>query len=128
MMEEWTRIVYLLPVTTTNDRTAYLRVLNCLRSKHPQVDLDPAESPITGFTHTLDDPPAFGGFYWSETLGDWVPDSLALLFLDRAGSTTEADPAIEDARRMKSRIGQFYSEEGSPQDEVWCTVQQIHLV
>lgn len=127
-MEEWVRISYLLPITTGNDRTAYLRVLNYLRSRYPRAEPGALESPIAGFTYTSAEPPAFQGLYWSARRGDWVPDTLVLLIVDRPGSIRESGPVLDDARSIKARIAEFYAEEASPQDEIWCTLQQIYLL
>ncbi len=128
-MEEWVRLTYFLPVTQTNDRTAYLRVLNYLRSRHPHAGTSPPEEPpFTGFTYTADDPPAIHGLYWSEVGSQWVPDNLVLLFIDRKGSLSNPEAILADAERIKSSIAQFYQEEGSPQEAIWCTLESIRLV
>lgn len=79
-MEARVRITFFLPVSTTNDRAAFLRLLDELRTRHPPGAASPPEnSPITGFTYSADDPPAFHGNWWSESRTEWVPDRLVLL-------------------------------------------------
>ena len=125
----WVRITYLLPITRADDRTAYLRVLNYLRSKHPRDDDSPTPEPtVVGFTFSQDDPPAFQGLWWSSAGHGWILDDLVLLFLDRPGSLGDSG-VLSEARTIKSQIERFYEEEGSPQTGgIWCTAQEIHLL
>ncbi len=116
-MESRVRITYFLPITTANDRTACLRIMDELRTRRPE---------ITGFTHSADDPPAFRGTWWSEDRMLWVPDHLVLLFVDRPGSLTDPAGILAFAHEIKSRIAQVYAQEESPQEEIWCTLEQIH--
>ena len=130
-METWLRVTYFLPLTTHNDRAAYLRVLDYIRTRHPRVGQDdppPAEPIITGFSYTTvqDDPPPLHGDYWSRDR--WIPDDLAILFLDNLGSIEEPGNVLNDAQAIKSIIAGFYDDEGSPQVEIWCTIQQIYLL
>jgi hypothetical protein len=125
-MAEWARITVLLPVTLANDRTAYLRFLDFLRSQHPFSATSVSEHPVTGFSHSADEPPAYKGHYWATSAGGrWVPDEIVILFLDREGPLGRI---IEDARSLKATVERSYREEGSEQDEIWCTVHQIQLV
>jgi hypothetical protein len=122
-VDQWTRVSYFLPITSVNDKTAYLRVLNYLRSRHPQSG---HPQPISGFTSTVDDPEYFKGYYWSRE-HRWVDDSIALLFIDFPKTVT--DPGLEqEARAIKTVIESYYEQEGSKQDEVWVTAETIHLV
>jgi hypothetical protein len=124
-MDEWTRITFLLPVTSANDRTAYLRVLDFLRSRHPPSASTVTDRSITGFSHSIDEPAAYKGFYWSVRRVEWIPDEIVVLFLDRSGRLIEV---AQEARPLKAAIERFYREEGSEQEQIWCTVQQIRLV
>jgi len=108
-MPEWIRIIYFLPVTTRNDRTAYLRTLDYLRTRHPQ---------ISGFTYSQDDPPLLHGYYWSETQQGWMIDTVAVVLIDRPISQGGSEALREEARALKSQIAQFYQEEGSAQEAV----------
>lgn len=128
-MEARVRITFFLPVSTTNDRAAFLRVLHELRTRHPLGAASPPEnSPITGFTYSADDPPAFHGNWWSESRTEWVPDRLVLLFVDRRGSLRRPRALLTFAEPLKAQIAQVYADEGSPQEEIWCILEQIHRV
>ncbi|MBI3326137.1 MAG: hypothetical protein HYZ81_05480 [Nitrospinae bacterium] len=118
-MAEWIRISYFLPVTTRNDRTAYLRTLESLRTRYPL---------ISGFTYSQDAPPTYRGYYWSDALQLWVQDYIAVIFIDRPSTLQERATVRQEAQTLKSQIARFYEEEGSPQESVWCTIQPIELV
>jgi len=32
------------------------------------------------------------------------------------------------AREMKAAVARFYADEGSPQEEMWCTLERIDVV
>jgi hypothetical protein len=121
-LAEWTRITYFLPVTSVDDRAAYLRVLNTLRDRHPGSG---HANPVPGFTTTSDDPVAINGFYWSPTQHGWVDDSIVLLFLDCDG---DYGAVGANAAAIKAEIAQIYAEEGSPQEEIWCTAEPMRLI
>jgi hypothetical protein len=98
-MAEWTRITYLLPITTRNDRTAYLRTLNLLRTKYPQ---------ISGFTYSQDDPPTLHGYYWSETLTEWIHDIIAMVAIDRHTPSGASEILKEEIRLLKREVERIY--------------------
>ena len=115
------RISYYLPLTNTNDQTAYLRTLDHLRSPHPIVDGNPL---VGGFTVSSSDPPVFTGSYWSDDQQNWLQDSIAILFVDLPAS--EGIRAI--AEEMKAVVARLYDEEGSPQEEIYCTLENIDVI
>lgn len=128
-MEARVRITFFLPISTTNDRAAFLRVLDALRTRHPPGAPSPSEnSLITGLTYSADDPPAFHGNWWSESRSEWVPDRLVLLLVDRRGSLRRPRAFLTFAESLKAQIAQVYADEGSPQEEIWCILEQIHRV
>ena len=132
-MTPWLRVTYLLPITTRNDRTAYLRVLNYVRTRHPQNDQGDSahgEPTFRGFSYTTvqDDPAPIHGYYWPENGRNWIPDEIALLFFDHPGSFQEPGFVFENTQFLKSLIERYYEEEGSPQDEIWCTMQELYLI
>ena len=126
MPADWVRITLLLPVTSPDDQTAFLALLNYIRSQHPAPLTD---RPITGFTHSPDEPAAYyRGFYWStQGLGQdrWVSDDIVILFTDRPGKLADIESV---AQTLKATADRIYREEGSPQEEVWCTMQSLQLV
>ena len=123
-MQPWTRLTYLLPITSINDKTAYLRTLNLLRSRHPRSG---HPEPISGFTSTAADHEAIKGFYWSRNAGRWVDDSIAVLFIDFPRPINDA--ALEaEAQGIKVQIEKLYEQEGTKQDELWCTAESIGLI
>ena len=115
------RLRYFLPLTNANDQTAYYRTLDYLRSPRRGVEGHP---PVTGFTVSSNDPPTFAGFYWSERQQVWLRDSIAILFVDLPAS----EPIDEIARALKADVARFYADEGSPQEEMWCTLEHIDVV
>jgi hypothetical protein len=115
------RVSYFLPLTNTNDQTAYYRTLDYLRSPRPAVEGRP---PVSGFTVSSSDPPAFAGFYWSEGQQVWLRDSIAILFVDLPAS----ELIDEIAQSLKAAVVRFYADEGSPQEEMWCTLERIDVI
>ena len=115
------RVSYFLPITHANDQIAHLRTLDYLRSPRPSAE---AHLSVTGFTLSSVDPPAFRGVYWSDERRVWLEDSISILFVDLP--TSEA--VRERAAAMKTTIAQFYAEEGSAQEEMWCTLEGIEAV
>ena len=123
-MQPWTRVTYLLPITSTNDKTACLRALNYLRSRHPGSG---HPHPISGFTSTAADHEVIKGYYWSRTHGRWVDDSIAVLFIDFPRPID--DPTLEtEALAIKAQIEKLYEDEGTRQDELWCTAESVGLI
>ncbi len=120
-MSDRIRVSYFLPVTHANDHAAYFRILDYLRSPRLAVD---AHLSVTGFTVSSIDPSAFTGLYWSDGRQIWLQDSISLLFVDLPASDLIRDLAGE----MKAMIAQSYAEEGSPQEEMWCTLERIEVV
>lgn len=120
-MEARIRVSYFLPLTNANDQTAYYRTLDYLRSPRPAIDGRP---PVSGFTVSSSDPPVFAGFYWSDGQQIWLRDSIAILFVDLPAS----EPIDEIARALKADVARFYADEGSPQEEMWCTLERIDVV
>jgi len=39
-----------------------------------------------------------------------------------------AEPIDEMARALKAAVTRFYADEGSPQEEMWCTLERIDVV
>lgn len=117
-MAEFVRAILFLPVRSENERSAYLLILNHLRSRHPGSG---HPEPIGGFTTSTDDPAPFIGYYWSERLGEWIDDAIALLVIDLPADR-KADVAT-----IKGYVEKTYREEGATQDEVWCTLERIEL-
>jgi len=115
------RVRYFLPVTNANDQTAYYRTLDYLRSPRPAVK---GRRPVSGFTVSSSDPPIFAGFYWSEGQQMWLRDFIAILFVDLPAS----EPIDEIARALKTDVARFYADEGSPQEEMWCTLERTEVV
>lgn len=123
-MAEWTRVTYFLPVTSVNDQTAYLRTLNYLRSRHPDSG---DKNPLSGFTSTIDDPAVISGFYWSERSRKWVDDKIVILFIDFPAPL--GDNKLDDeVKKIKAQIEKFYVEEGSAQEELWCTAEGMRVI
>ena len=120
-MAAWIRVSYFLPLTNANDQTAYYRTLDYLRSPLPA---PVGRSPVSGFTVSGSDPPAFTGFYWSEGQQSWLRDSIAILFVDLPAS----EPIDEIARALKADVARFYAGEGSPQEEMWSTLERIEVL
>jgi len=120
-MADRIRVSYYLALTNANDQTAYFRTLDHFRSPHPVAGGRPL---VSGFTVSSSDPPAFTGFYWSYEQQIWLQDLIAILFVDL--------PAAEQIRAiaadMKTAVARFYAEEGSPQEEIWCTLENIDVV
>ena len=115
------RVSYFLPITNANDQTAYYRTLDYLRSPRPAVK---GRRPVSGFTVSSSDPPIFAGFYWSEGQQMWLRDFIAILFVDLPAS----EPIDEIARALKTNVARFYADEGSPQEEMWCTLEHIEVM
>lgn len=114
------RATFFLPVTTVDDRTAYLRVIDFLRS----TDLG-----LGGFTTTTHNPAVLRGFYWSERLAEWVLDDIVVAFVDlTVRDDSEEVAARAKIRTIKGRIEAMYEEEGSKQEEVWCTLERIEVI
>jgi hypothetical protein len=97
------------------------RSLDYLRSPRPAVEGRP---PVSGFTVSSSDPSVFTGFYWSEGQQVWLRDAIAILFVDLSASK----PIDEIARALKADVTRFYADEGSPQEEMWCTLERIEVV
>ena len=76
------------------------------------------------FTVSSSDPPEFTGFYWSEEQQFWLQDLISILFVDLPASGQIRAIATE----MKAAVARFYAEEGSPQEEIWCTVESIDVI
>jgi hypothetical protein len=55
-------------------------------------------------------------------MGEWVEDRIALLFVDLP---EERKDEIAD---IKAYIEKTYQEEGSAQDELWCTIERIEVL
>jgi len=53
-----------------------------------------------------------------------APRCEAILFVDLSAS--ELIDGI--AREMKAAVARFYADEGSPQEEMWCTLERIDVV
>lgn len=117
-----------MPVTSASDRTAYYRFLDYLRSQRPRAGRTEKTPAVEGFSQSLDDPAPLLGHYWSPRLGEWVPDEIAVVLLDRPGAPEPASAPIHEAEMLKAVVDRFYFEEGSKQDEIWCTTQLIYLV
>src|SRR5712692_1561683 len=115
------RISCYLPLTTTNDQAAYLRTLDHLSSPRPVADGRPS---VSGFTVSSSDPPVFTGFYWSDEQQVWLQDSIAIVFVDLLASGQVRAIAGE----MKAAVARFYAEEGSPQEEIWGTLENIDVI
>jgi hypothetical protein len=81
---------------------------------------------IKGFTTSIDDPVAFRGWYLSEA--GWIDDDIALIFVDRPGRAEDQDSETAKlALTVKAMIAHMYLQEGAPQEELWCTAEQIYL-
>src|SRR6266852_2471435 len=120
-MADRIRISYFLPLTNTNDQTAYFRTLDHFRSPHPVAAGRPF---IRGFTVSSSDPPVFTGSYWSDDQQTWLQDLIAILFVDLPPSRQIRAIAAE----TKAAVARFYAEEGSPQEEIWCTLENIEVI
>ena len=66
----------------------------------------------------------FTGFYWSDEQQIQLQDLMAILFLD----LPTPGPIREIAGEFKSAVAQFYAEKGSPQEEIWCTLENIVVI
>jgi hypothetical protein len=120
-MADRIRISYFLPLTNPYDQAAYLRTLDHLSNPQPVADGRP---PVRGFTVSSSDPPVFTGFYWSDEQQIWLQDLISILFVDLPASGQIRAIAAE----MKATVARFYAEEGSPQEEIWCTVENIGVI
>ena len=128
-MKALVRITFLLPITKRAHGVACMRVVNYLRSRDPGAKRGETELRVTGFTHTtaVRRSSAFQG-WWYGPDAKWIPDDLVFLFIDRAGSLARPTRLVSDVKLMKKRILNFYREEGAEQQEIWCTVEEIHTV
>ncbi len=120
-MADRIRISYFLPLTNPYDQAAYLGTLDHLSNPQPVADGRP---PVRGFTVSSSDPPVFTGFYWSNEQQIWLQDLISILFVDLPASGQIRAIAAE----MKATVARFYAEEGSPQEEIWCTVENIDVI
>ena len=120
-MADRTRISYFLPLTNPYDQAAYLRTLDHLSNPQPVAD---GRLSVGGFTVSSSDPPVFTGFYWSDEQQIWIQDLIAILFVDLPASGQVRAIAGE----MKAAVARFYAEEGSPQEEIWCTLEDIDVI
>ncbi len=118
-MADRIRISYFLPLTNPYDQAAYLRTLDHLSNPQPV-----AHGRFSGFTVSSSDPPVFTGFYWSDEQQSWIQDLIAILFVDLPASGQVRAIAGE----MKAAVARFYAEEGSPQEEIWCTLEDIDVI
>ena len=109
------RFTVFLPTTTVPDQVAYLQAVDLLRS-------DPRRIP--GYTHTVDDPPILVGWYWSQNDGIWIRDTIALAFTDLPDNPNPRD----QLRQVKEDIKRLYVDAGSPQQELWCTLQPLEVL
>ena len=120
-MADRIRISYFLPVTNTNDQTAYFRTLDHFRSPHPVAAGRPS---VSGFTVSRTDPSVFSGSYWSDEQQTWLQDLMAILFVDLPASGQIRAMAAE----TKAAVARFYAEEGSSQEEIGCTLENIEVI
>ena len=120
-MTDRIRISYYLPLTNPYDQAAYLRTLDHLSNPHPVAD---GRLSVRGFTVSSSDPPVFTGFYWSDEQQVWLQDLISILFVDLPASGQVRAIAGE----MKGAVARFYAEEGSPQEEIWCTLENIDVI
>ena len=71
-MPDRIRTTFYLPVTRISDTTAYLLVLDHIRSLRPRDGTPSGDMIIHGYTTSIDDPVVFGGLWWSTRRHDWV--------------------------------------------------------
>ena len=123
-MADRVRVTFYLPVTRISDRTAYLLVLDHIRSLRPRDGVPSGELVIRGYTVSTDDPVVFGGLWWSERRHDWLRDDIVLLILDFGAGDYDRDKVMG----LKRRIQSIYTGENAVQEELYVTVEEISLL
>src|SRR6266513_5448485 len=110
-MADRIRTTFYLPVTQIAERTAYLLTLDYIKSLKPRAGAPQAGAGlvIDGYTVSVDDPPVFGGMYWSST---WIRDEIVLLIVDIPPAKFDRAAMLE----LKSTIAAFYDRQGARQE------------
>jgi|SRR3989339_1381133 len=119
--EERTRIFLYLPYNNPAEAKAVGEVIGYLKSKRktPQ-----GKGRITGYTQTRSLPTVVEGFWWSKKKKKWVHDNLILLIIDHEFKITDTrlHTEVDDFKKI---IAQFYSQEGSQQEEIWVATHGV---
>ena len=119
--EERTRLVFFLPNNNTAEAEAILVIIDLLqeRRRPPR-----GRGKIQGFTQSRSIPAAFEGFYWSSKRRMWIRDNVVLLTVDHEFRITDSRLHAE-IDEWKQTIANLYSDNGSPQDEIWVITHPV---
>ena len=114
--EERTRIVLYLPYNSPGEAAAYNDFITYLQGR--KLGASNQQGQISGFTQSRNMPASFEGWWWSDTSQSWIHDKLVLVIIDHEFPIT--DPRLHtEVDDLKQTLGQFYSQNGSPQEEIW---------